>query len=51
MFLSLVFSQFLVNFSEFQSVLVNFSFNQVTQDKNAEIFYRQEGGAKQHPMN
>ena len=25
------------------------SFNQVTQDKNAEFFYRQEGGAEQQP--
>ena len=29
------------------SILV--SFNQVTQDKNAGVAYRREGGAKQHP--
>ena len=33
----------LVNFSQFQT-------NQVTQDKNAGAFFRQEGGAKQHPI-
>ena len=59
---SLAFSQFLVDFpsifqsisvdfSRSQSILVDFlvSFNQVTQDKNAGMFDRQEGGGETTP--
>ena len=50
-------SQFSPDFSQVWSSLANFSqalsdlvsFKQVIQGKNAEISYRQEGGAKQHP--